>query len=303
MSEAATVGTVFASGLEPDADAWEDPPRRPPASQSPVLAVEGFEGPLDWLLEMARARKLDLRRLSILALVDCFVDAMQAGLPPGAPAMEMARWAGWTVMATQLTELRSKLLLPADQPDAKAALEQAEEQRRHWLGRAEMLAAADWLERQPQLGRDVFARGRPEPARAGQGARPGRASGPDACGDAAEHDVEGLAPEEEYDDLTELLRACLVALRLPAQADGYQPRRLPFWSVGDAVARIRRMLGTLPDGALLEAFLPEIPDAGPGFALRRKAAHAATLIAGLELARDGGITLDQDVLWQPIHIA
>ena len=301
MTEAAVVGTVLASGPEPDD--WEDPPRRPPASTSPVLTVEGFQGPLDWLLEMARARKLDLRRLSILALVDCFVDAMQAGLPPGAPALEMARWASWTVMAAQLTELRSKLLLPADQPDAKAAHEQAERQRRHWFGRAEMLAAADWLERRSHLGRDVFARGRPEPARAGQGANPRRTMNPDAYDDAAEHDVEGLAPEEEHDELTELLRACLVALRLPARAESYQPRRLPFWSVGDAAARIRRMLGTRPDGALLEAFLPEIPDAGPDFALRRKAAHAATLIAGLELARDGGITLDQDALWQPIYVA
>ena len=295
------VGAVLASGPEPDD--WEDPPRRRPETLSPVLTVEGFEGPLDWLLEMARARKLDLRRLSILALVDCFGDAMQAGLPPGAPALEMARWASWTVMAAQLTELRSKLLLPADQPDAKAALEQAEGQRRLWFGRAEMLAAADWLERQPQLGRDVFARGRPEPGWAGQGTKPGRGTSPDADADAAEHDVEELAPEEEHDKLTELLRACLVALRLPAQADGYQPRRLPFWSVGDAAARIRRMLGTLPDGALLEAFLPEILSAGPSSDLHRKAAHAATLIAGLELARDGGITLDQDALWQPIHVA
>ena len=127
---------------------------------------------------------------------------------------------------------------------------------------------------------------------------------PDAYADAVEHDVEGLAPEEEeYDDLTELLRACLVALRLPAEAQDYQPRRLPFWSVGDAAARISRMIGTLPNGALLEAFLPEIPDPGPGSVLHRKAAHAATLIAGLELARDGGLTLDQDALWQPIHVA
>ena len=125
---------------------------------------------------------------------------------------------------------------------------------------------------------------------------------PDDAAGAAEHDVGGLAPEqEEYDDLTELLCACLVALRLPAEAENYQPRRLPFWSVGDAAARISRMIGTLPDGALLEVFLPEIPSAGPSYALRRKAAHAATLIAGLELARDGGITLDQDALWKPIH--
>ena len=75
----------------------------------------------------------------------------------------------------------------------------------------------------------------------------------------ADHDEESLVPEEaEHDDLTELLRACLVTLRLPAKAEDYQPRRLPFWSIGDAAARISRMLG-----ALLEAFLPEIPVAVP----------------------------------------
>ena len=298
MTEAALVGAVLSSGPAPDD--WEDPPRRSLVSASPVLTVDGFEGPLDWLLEMARTRRLDLGRLSILALVESFVDAMQAGLPPGAPAMELSRWAGWTVMASRLAELRSQLLLQVDTPDTKAGQGEAEGRHRHWFGRAEMLAAADWLERQPVLGRDVFGRGRAEPGWPGQ-ARAAGGRGPDED-DVADDAADGLVPEES-DDLTELLRACLVALRLPAHADRYQPRKLPFWSVGDATARIGRLLPTLAQGATLEVFLPEIAGSGPPAALRRKAAHAATLIAGLELARGGGITLDQQALWQPIQVA
>lgn len=76
-----------------------------------MLAVDGFEGPLDWLLELARARKVDLTRLSILALVEAFADALETGLTriPDAPAPDLTQWAAWTVMASHLTELRSRL--------------------------------------------------------------------------------------------------------------------------------------------------------------------------------------------------
>ena len=57
--------------IEPDAS-WEDPPRASPPSAAPVLSVDGFEGPLDWLLELARAERIDLRKLSIRALVEAF---------------------------------------------------------------------------------------------------------------------------------------------------------------------------------------------------------------------------------------
>ena len=127
----------------------------------------------------------------------------------------------------------------------------------------------------------------------------GRAS---ADPDDAADDADGTV-REEHDELTELLRACLVALRLPLQAASYQPRRSPFWSVSDAITRINRLLPTLPEGAALEVFLPEARAAGPVSPLRRKAAHAATLIAALELAREGELTLGQDVLWQTIHVA
>ena len=137
-----------------------------------------------------------------------------------------------------------------------------------------MRGAADWLERRPQLGRDVFARGRPE-LHLGGGAG----------------------------DLTELLRACLVALRVPeAVAETYRPRPPQLWRVPDALARMDRLLGELPDGSPLAAFLPAIGGGGPGRTLRYRAAVASTLIAGLERARDGALALDQAAAWKPILV-
>jgi len=278
-------------------DLWEDPPRRPPGATSPVLSVVGFEGPLDWLLEMARTRKLDLSRLSILALVEAFVEAMQAVLTPALPTADLAHWAGWTVMATQLVELRSRLMLPVEAPGAQAARAQAEALRRQVIRRAEMMAVADWLDCRPQLGRDVFVRARAEDGRSGQGAGRRRALATD---DETEEDADG-SDDAGRDDLTALLRACLVALRLPTHAETYQLRRLRFWTVADAIARIGRMLPAQTMPVSLDLFLPEDPMNGQ--AVRRKAALTATLIAGLELARDGSLTLDQDALWQPILVA
>jgi len=257
-----------------DVAAWEDKPRAARSNAAPVLAVEGFAGPLDWLLELARAKKLDLAKLSIAALIEAFVTAMQAGLV-GRDAARIGHWAVWTVMAATLTELWSRLLLPANSPEAKAAQAEAEALRQQLLNRARMRSAADWLERRPQLGRDVFARGRPELVLGGGG----------------------------VGDLTELLRACLVALRVPeAVAATHRPRPPPLWRVTDALARLDTLLGELPDGSPLTAFLPAIGGADPGRALRCRAAVSSTLIAGLERARDGALSLDQAAEWTPILV-
>src|SRR5271166_4694419 len=152
--------------------AWEDPPRGARRDAPPVLAVAGFTGPLDWLLEMVRAQKIDLARLSIAALIEAFAQAMTAALTDrngvghgradpsgvgrngvGRPAARIEHWAAWTVMAASLTELWSRLLLPPDAPAARSAAAEAEALRQLLLERARMRAAADWLERQPQLGR------------------------------------------------------------------------------------------------------------------------------------------------------
>ena len=299
----------------PDPESWDVPPRRLPNATSPVLAVDGFEGPLDWLLQLARTRKLDLARLSILALVEAFGKAMVAALTraPDAPAPDLACWGDWLVMATQLTELRSRLSLPADAPEARAALARMEALRLQGIRRLQMQAAADWLERQPQLGRDVFVRG--SPAARGDGRVTGRASvraqdyteadrtdaGAIGAGMAAVG-TEDVTPTDGG-DLTDLLRACLVALRLLSHRERYQPRQLPFWSFRDATARITRLLPGLPAGTSLGRFLPEVDERGADRVVHRRASVAAVLVASLELARDGAVILDQEASWQPILIA
>ncbi len=267
-----------------------------------MLAVDGFEGPLDWLLELARARKIDLTRLSILALVEAFAEAMDAALTraPDTVVPDLAQWAAWTVMASHLAELRSRLLLPADVTEARTAQAEAEALRRQWVRRAEMAATVGWLERRPQLGRDVFARGQPHTGRVGRPAdaadrlESGETDEPAAAGERASgaEDVPPLAGG----DLTDLLRACLVALRLPPHADTDPPRRLPFWGIGDAARRITRLLQEHPEGGTLEVFLPKIAEAGPARTLHCRAAMAGTFVAGLELARSGALAMNQDAL-------
>ena len=173
---------------------WEQPPRRRPGPNAPpVLAVEGFEGPLDWLLDLARTRRIDLARLSIVALVEAFEEGLTAALAtPNLQPTLLGRWGDWLVMAAELTLLRSRLLVPADAAAAQDAHDEAERLRKHLLGRAEISRAADWLEGREQLGRDVFTRGQADGA--------------------------GVVRAGRTGDITALLRAYLVAIRLPAEA-------------------------------------------------------------------------------------
>ena len=128
--------TAATEGL---ADSWEQPSRRPPGGAVPVLAVDGFEGPLEWLLEMARAQRVDLAKLSILGLVEAFTAALNAALARDrAERVDLSRWGEWLVMAATLALLRSRLMLPKDAPEAKAARDEAEALRRSLLGRAVM---------------------------------------------------------------------------------------------------------------------------------------------------------------------
>lgn len=258
-------------------EAWEQPARLGPASAAPVLAIDGFEGPLDWLLEMARAQHIDLAKLSILALVEAFTAALDGALAQqqrGKPA-DLARWGERLVMAATLALLRSRLLLLHDASETKAAQDEAEALRRLLLGRVAMQRAAEWLDRRTQLGRDVFGRG---------------------------GGVVGGKKTTRAADITDLFRACLLALRMPDQADTYQLHRPPFWRVADAVARITRMLADRPGGGGLRIFLPAVDRSTPERELRCRAALASTFVAGLELAREGALQLDQLVPWREIQL-
>ncbi|CAP56166.1 putative segregation and condensation protein A [Gluconacetobacter diazotrophicus PA1 5] len=240
---------------------------------APMLRLEGFEGPLDLLLELARAQKVDLARISILQLVEQYLAIVES-----ARRIRLELAADWLVMAAWLAWLKSRLLLPAEEGEAVDAEEAAELLQARLLELARIGRAAEWLAARPQLGRDVFARGERE--------------------DLTEIDRSGLAL-----DLPQLMGAYMAAMRRGARKRVYQPRRLNFWTVQDALARLHRLLGTdiVPGTGWcdLGAFLP---DSGPGLdggdedeRLRlRRAAMAGTLIAGLELARSGSIELRQD---------
>ena len=259
---------------------WEQPPRAlQRKSDAPVLSVEGFEGPLDWLLELVRTHRLALSRLSIVALIEAFADALEQAQQVGIAARaasSLSRWADWLVMAATLTQLRSRLILPATALEGQAATRGAEGLRRQLLSRQHIQAAADWLEHRQQLGLHVWARGREE---AGVG-----------------------SVGSEGGDLAELMRACLAALALPDRmADTYRLPPRTLWPVPDSIARIRDRLAVLSDGSALAAFLPPLKEEEAD-RFRARMALASTLVAGLELAKDGKLTLRQEEPWRAIEV-
>jgi segregation and condensation protein A len=231
-----------------------------------IVDLDGFEGPLDLLLDLARAQKVDLARISILDLAEQFLAYLR-----GVQARELQIAAEYLVMAAWLAYLKSQLLLPPTERelgDAEAVAEDLGER----LRRLEALRrAAEALQARPRLGQERFARGLPEPVpvevtpvwRAGLG--------------------ELLAA---YGAL--MRRGEIVRMTMPA-------RRLV--SVEAALERLSRLL-TGHDWRHLSAFLPE----GLSDPLLRRSAVAAGLIAGLELARQGRIELSQAVPFGPIMV-
>ena len=121
------------------------------------LRLDGFEGPLDLLLELARGQKVDLARISILALVEQYLAVIE-----GARRVRLELAADWLVMAAWLTWLKSRLLLPAAARRQEDGEEAADVLAARLRDLQAMRAAAAWLTARPVLGQDVFARGPPE---------------------------------------------------------------------------------------------------------------------------------------------
>ena len=243
--------------------------RRGGMPDDPVLELhlDGFEGPMDLLLDLARAQKVDLHRISILALVEQYLAIVESA------RVRLDLAADWLVMAAWLTWLKSRLLLPA----GTAAAEEGEEAASVLAERLESLERvrklASWLNGRAQLGVDAFARGVPEILIA--------------------IDRSGLSA-----DISGLIRAYAGARRRATAATPYQPRRGPLFSMQDALERLQRMLGQTRYWTALDLFLPILP-AGP---VERRAAVASTLLAGLELARTGLADLRQEASFGPIMV-
>ena len=254
---------------EPDPD-WPEAAgqgRAPaPAGEAmPLLSVAGFEGPLDFLLEMVRRHRVDLGPLSIVALTDQLV----AALEDSADRVPLARRSIWLVAASDLVLLKARLLCPASPAVAEAAAAEAIRRLDQLAELNCMRAAADWLAARPQLGLRVFERGQME-----RQARP-QAELYVAFLEATLAMLEGKAGQ-------------------PAQAPAYQPAPLELWRVPEAIARVTALLNHQPDGLSLADCLPPIPAGAAKRQLRQRAALASTLVASLELARDAMLEVDQD---------
>jgi segregation and condensation protein A len=234
-------------------------------SEALVLQLDGFEGPLDLLLELARAQKVDLAKISILALVEQFLAVIE-----GARRVRLELAADWLVMAAWLTWLKSRLLVPA-LGETEDAEQSAELLASRLLDLQVVRAASAWLGRRPQLGWDEFSRGTPE--------------------NFTETDRSRLRL-----DMSGLLSAYLAARRRAGAKQQYRPKPMNYFSVQNALERLARLVGSLPDWSTLETFLPE----GLSDGLPRRAALSATLVASLEMARGGAVTLRQDQDFGPI---
>jgi len=234
-----------------------------------ILDLDGYEGPIDLLLALAREQKVDLAKLSILALADQYLAFIEA---QRRLSLEIA--ADYLVMAAWLAYLKSRLLLPEPPADDKAPsgaeLEAALRHRLQLLAAMQRAGAA--LMAHPLLGRDVFARGNPEGL------------------PKVDHPVYELS-------LYELLAAYGEGHRRQyARVLTITPTA--FHSIEEALARLGRLIGQLPDWCELAAFLP----AELRGTLFRRSALASTFAASLELTRAGQVELRQDRPFGPIFL-
>ncbi len=257
----------------------EDPPRNPDGgtheADSLLLNIDGYEGPLDVLLEMARNQKVDLREISILQLVRQYL-----GFVERAKALRLDLAAEYLVMAAWLAYLKSRLLLPSaqsnqDGPSGEAMAEALAFQLRRLEA---MRATAQKLMALPQLGTNIFARGMPEKLK-----------------------IEYKAQWQV--NLYDLLKAYGDITRR-SEHSTYELPTFAVMSMEEAVERMSKMLGNLPRSGphsvwtTLTSFLPEnITDK-----LYYRSSLASTLTAGLELAKQGRVELRQDGLFRPIYL-
>jgi segregation and condensation protein A len=249
--------------------AWEKrQDRRPPRPEQLVLDLDGYEGPIDLLLSLARDQKVDLSKISILALVDQYL-----GFIAAQRQLKIEIAADYLVMAAWLAYLKSRLLLPQPQEEDEPEAEEVAAALGHRLQLLEaMQIAGRTLMARSRLGQDFFLRGAPE----------GLTTVP--------------VPVWRL-ELYELLRGYGDSRRRTTNAVlSVEPSA--FYSMDDALQRFARFLGRVPDWRALVRFLPEEVRGD----LMRRSALAATFAAVLELAREGRIELRQDRAFGPIWL-
>jgi len=247
----------------------EDPRLEAGPGDTLVVDVEGFEGPLDLLLALARTQKVDLAKISVLALAQQYLDFIAE-----ARRLRLEVAADYLVMAAWLAFLKSKLLLPAEKDEEGeptgaelAALLAFRLKRLH-----AMREVSAQLMTRKRLGRDVFARGTPEPIR--------------------------ITRKSIYEaNVYDLLKA-YSQQRQRTAIRTWQIRQRAVWSLKEARAELERLLGIACDWAPLDQLLAEFlvePEL-------RKTALASSFTATLEMTREGALEIRQAKSFAPLLI-
>lgn len=233
-----------------------------------VVDIEGYEGPIDVLLALAREQKVDVTQISILQLADQYLEFVARVRRAN---LELA--ADYLVMAAWLAYLKSRLLLPETSSEDEPSGEEMAEALAFQLRRLEaMRDAGARLMARPRLGRDVLARGAPE------------------------RFVAATRPIYEA-TLFELLKA-YGDQRRRVEGSTLHINPTEYLSIEDARRRLSGMLGGIADWESLWRFLPT----GLGSGFLSRSAFASTFAASLELAREGKLKLRQDSVFGPIFL-
>ena len=233
-----------------------------------TVDVDGFEGPLDLLLELARRQKVDLARISILELANQYLDFVET-----ARKLRLELAADYLVMAAWLAYLKSRLLLP-EPPKAEGdeVADLAEQLARRLLKLEEMRRAGEALINRSRLGRDVFARGAPE----------------------------GIVMQRAFvfeASLFDLLSTYAAQAQKRARTTvRMKPREV--WSLAEAREALMGLVGEATEWTALDGWLVK-------FCAERKmmrSARASSFAASLEMVREGLIELRQEATFQPIYL-
>ena len=233
-----------------------------------VVDVEGFEGPLDLLLTLARQQKVDLAKISVLALAEQYLVFIEE-----ARKLRLELAADYLVMAAWLAYLKSRLLLPEPAtPDGPSAEDMANALA--WrLKRLEAFReAANQLMQRPQLQRDVFQRGAPEP-------------------------IADIKRPQWTATLYDLLSA-YAKQRQQSAFTHVQFKKRNVWALQEARELLERMIGAADDWSRLDQFLVEYL-VEPAM---RATVFASSLAATLELVREGHLEVHQQSAFAPIYL-
>ncbi|WP_413573799.1 segregation and condensation protein A [Brucella sp. H1_1004] len=247
---------------------WQNESEIDDGEPSLLVDVQGFEGPLDLLLHLARTQRVDLSRISVLALAEQYL-----GFVEQAQALKLELAADYLVMAAWLAYLKSKLLIPKQKGDDEATGEELIATLQFRLKRLEAMrdAAANLVNRK-RLGRDVFARGMPE-----------------------------LVVVDRSSQFSATLYELLTAYTSQRQRQSVthvQIEKRAVWSLKEARSALVRLMGISEDWISLDRFLIN-------YALtpqERASALASSFAASLELVREGKLELRQNAPFEPIYM-